>query len=85
MAIVACIAGNVRIAMYHKDHGPPHFHAIDGNDEALFTIAAPIKAFQGKLKPGAERDVIDWATDRRAALALNWVDALAKLPIQRIP
>ena len=84
MPTVAQISGNVRIEQRYKDHNPPHFHAICGNDEASFSIALPVQVTVGSLSPGAERDVIDWATERRAALALNWVDALAQNPIQRI-
>jgi hypothetical protein len=84
MTTVAQIAGGVRIAQYYADHNPPHFHAIQGDDEALIEIAPALNVLRGKLKPGALRDVIDWATPRRAALALNWVDALAQAPIQRI-
>jgi hypothetical protein len=84
MPTVAQIAGRVRIVQYYGDHNPPHFHAVQGDDEALIEIAMPMKVYSGGLKPGALQDVRDWAEPRRAALALNWVDALANAPIQRI-
>lgn len=28
----------VAIYMYYRDHAPPHFHAIYGDDEAIFEI-----------------------------------------------
>jgi len=85
MPTVAQIPGGVRIEQYHGDHPPAHFHAIHGDDSAVIGIARGFKVLGGRLKPGAMRDVIDWATPRRALLALNWVDAAAQEPIQRIP
>jgi hypothetical protein len=84
MVTVAQIAGSVRIAQYYGDHNPPHFHAIQGTDEAGIEIAPSLNVIFGSLKRSALQDVIDWAKPRRAALALNWVDALAQAPIARI-
>jgi hypothetical protein len=84
MVTVAQIAGSVRIAQYYGDHHPPHFHAIQGQDEVGIEIAEPLNVIFGSLKPGALSDVRDWARPRRAALALNWVDALAQAAIVRI-
>ena len=84
MVTVAQIAGSVRIAQYYGDHNPPHFHAIQGSDEARIEIAPSLNVLSCSLRPSALQDVIDWARDRRAALALNWVDALAQAPLARI-
>ncbi len=85
MPTVAQIAGSVRIEQRYGEHHPPHFHAIQGTDEIGIEIALPFNVISGGLKRGALVDVLDWARDRRAALALNWVDALAQARIQRIP
>lgn len=85
MPTVAQIAGAIRIEQRYGEHHPPHFHAIQGKDEVGIEIALPFKVISGGLKHGALQDVIDWATPRRAALALNWVDALAQAKVQRIP
>ena len=29
----------IAIYLYYRDHAPPHFHAIYGDDEAVFVIA----------------------------------------------
>jgi hypothetical protein len=84
MVTVAQIAGGVRIAQYYGEHHPPHFHAIQGSSEAGIEIAPSLQMVFGHLKPGALQDVQDWARDRRAELALNWVDALAQAPLRRI-
>jgi hypothetical protein len=59
MPTVAQIAGGVRIEQRYREHSPPHFHAICGDDEASFTIALPISVIVGGLKSGAHRDVIE--------------------------
>jgi len=85
MPTVARIAGNVRIEQRYGEHHPPHFHAIQGNDEASIEIALPLNVIAGALSPGALSDVRAWARTYRAELALNWVDALAQANINRIP
>jgi Domain of unknown function (DUF4160) len=85
MPTVARIQGGVTIDQYYNDHNPPHFHAIQGDDEALIEIALPLNVHKGSLKASTLYDVRCWATIHRAELALNWVDALAGQPIVRIP
>ena len=84
MPTVAQLPAGVRICQYHRDHNPPHFHAVQGDDEALITIALPFTIIAGRLRPSVVRDVERWAGPRRPLLALNWIDALANQPIQRI-
>ncbi len=38
----------IAIYMYHRDHAPPHFHAIYGSDEVEFALA-PGRVLKGKL------------------------------------
>ena len=85
MPTVAQLPGNVRIEQRYREHNPPHFHAICGDDEASFSIALPIKSIKGKLKLGAEQDIVTWAEEKRPYIALNWIDAMANAKIQRIP
>ena len=85
MPTVARIAGNVRIEQRYGEHHPPHFHAILGYEEVGVEIALPLKVLSGSLKPSALKDVRSWATTHRAALALNWVDALAQAQVKGIP
>ncbi len=85
MPTVARIAGSVRIEQRYGEHNPPHFHAVQGSDEIGIEIASPMRVISGRLRPGALQDVMDWARDRRAQLALNWVEGLAQNRIERIP
>jgi len=57
-----CIArlGGIRIDMYYRDHNPPHFHAIHGDDEALFRIA-DLGIEKGSLPAADEHAVRVWA------------------------
>ncbi len=70
--------------MYHRDHHPPHFHAIHGDDEALFRIA-DLGIERGSIPAPSEQAVRAWARNHQAALALNWVFALASMPMRNIP
>lgn len=70
--------------MYHRDHNPPHFHAIQGDDEALFRIA-DLGIEKGSLPGPAEQAVRAWASNHQPALAFNWVLAIASMPIRNIP
>jgi len=52
--------GGIRIDMYYRDHNPPHFHAIHGDDEALFRIA-DLGIEKGSLPAADEHAVRVWA------------------------
>ena len=58
------------IAMYYRDHGPPHFHALCGEYEAIVTIAAGnVEGFlPGRLPKRGNRCLVllHWS-DRHAA------------------
>ena len=84
MPTVAQLPAGNKICQYYRDHNPPHFHAIQGDDEALITIALPFTVIAGRLRPGPLADVELWAAPRRPLLALNWIDALANQPIRKI-
>ena len=84
MPTVARISGSVRIEQRYGEHHPPHFHAIQGKDEVGLEIALPLRVISGGLNRGALQDVLDWARDHRADLALNWVDSLAQARLQRV-
>lgn len=74
----------VTIHQYYSDHNPPHFHAVDGDDEAQILIDASLGVLAGSLNRRTLADVVQWARDHRAELALNWVDAIAQLPLKKI-
>jgi Domain of unknown function (DUF4160) len=48
------------IAMYYRDHAPPHFHAVYGEHEATITIGE-LEVLSGCLPTRALRLVLEWA------------------------
>ncbi|MGH9151738.1 MAG: DUF4160 domain-containing protein [Acidimicrobiales bacterium] len=62
------------IYMYVRDHGPAHFHARAGDDEAVIDIATG-DAIRGTLSPRRMRLVRDWAEIHRAELFEAWLRA----------
>ena len=49
------------VRMFSNDHGPPHFHAYYGSDEALVAIET-LSVFAGRLPPRAMGLVVEWAS-----------------------
>lgn len=72
----------VVIAMYHREHGMPHFHARYGE----FGISVDIEtaAVRGTCSPTVQRLVLEWAAQHKAELLENWRLAKAGLPLNRI-
>src|SRR3990167_9022097 len=62
------------IAMYFKDHGPPHFHAKYGSQRASFSIN-DLRLIEGKLPPRVVSLVLEWAFQHREELLENWTRA----------
>jgi hypothetical protein len=71
------------IAMYYREHGIPHFHAIHGEHVAAIAIAT-LEAIEGSLPPRATQLVRTWAQDHRAELEENWRRARLDLPLEPI-
>lgn len=71
------------IAMYHEDHGVPHFHAYYGEYRAVFTCN-PVRHLHGHLPGWIRRQVLEWASVRRGDLVANWQRVQAGLPPERI-
>jgi hypothetical protein len=71
------------IAMYYRDHHPPHFHAIYAEHEAQIVIET-LEALAGELPPRALRLVQEWAELHRTELEANWARAEAHLPLVTI-
>jgi hypothetical protein len=59
------------IYMYVRDHGPAHFHARYGDDEAVIEISTG-GAVQGALSPRQMRLVQEWTELHRAELLDAW-------------
>jgi hypothetical protein len=73
----------IAIYVYWRDHGPPHFHAVYGDDEVLIAIR-DLSVVRGRLPPRAMGLVIEWATLRRAELERVWRQAENLEPLSRI-
>ena len=59
------------IAMYFKEHGPPHFHAKYAGQRAAFSIE-DLRLIEGKLPQRVVSLVLEWAFQHREELAENW-------------
>ncbi|MDX6635049.1 MAG: hypothetical protein QOF06_1252 [Solirubrobacterales bacterium] len=59
------------IAMYYREHGVPHFHALYGDYEASIAIDT-LKILRGDLPPRALRLVERWASIHREELLRDW-------------
>lgn len=71
------------IAMYYRDHAPPHFHAIYGEHEATIVIAT-LAVLSGSLPTRALRLVRDWARIHGGELDSNWQKARDRMPLDTI-
>jgi hypothetical protein len=59
------------IAMYYREHGVPHFHALYGEHEASIAISS-LDLLGGSLPPQVFRLVKRWATLHRKEPLKNW-------------
>ena len=59
------------VAMYYKEHAPPHFHARYAGDRAAFAIA-DLRIIEGALPRRAVSLVLEWAFQHRDELMENW-------------
>jgi hypothetical protein len=66
----------IRIYYRPREHPPPHFHAIYGDQEASYDIDT-LEVTVGKLRRAQRRAVADWATPRREELMACWNRAMA--------
>ena len=72
------------IALYYKEHEPPHFHAKYGGQRAVFSIA-DLRLLEGSLPPRVVSLVLEWAFQHRPALMEDWELARAEKPLAKIP
>lgn len=59
------------IKMFFKDHSPPHFHAVYGDQEAVFSVDS-LEMIEGELPPRVKGLVIEWASANHDQLRDNW-------------
>ena len=70
------------IAMFYREHGPPHFHAVSGEFEITVEIQTSIVS--GRFPPRALAHVISWAEMHRAELLEDWFLARQGRALRRI-
>jgi Domain of unknown function (DUF4160) len=73
----------IAIAMYYRDHNPPHIHVIYQGYEALIAID-DVRVLRGKLPPTVMLIIRRWVTLRREALLANWTRARLHETLERI-
>ena len=71
-----CRFYGIIIRMFYNDHGPPHFHAQYGEQEAVVEIES-LAVIAGYLSPRARGLVVEWAFLHQDELLANWMRAEA--------
>lgn len=66
-----CRFYGIIIRMYFRDHGPAHFHAWYGGDEAVIDIETAT-VLGGRLPSRAQSLVIEWTLLHRNDLLTAW-------------
>jgi hypothetical protein len=70
------------IAMYYREHGPPHFHAIYGEFEV--TVEIETGRVNGTLPKRAQSHGLEWLELHRAELLETWLLARDSRPLPKI-
>lgn len=70
------------IAIYYRDHGPAHFHAIYGDIE--ITVEIESGRINGDFPKRALSHVMEWRDLHRVELSEAWSLARASRPLPRI-
>lgn len=70
------------IAMFYRDHSPPHFHAIYGEYEITVEIESGI--INGRFPKRALKLVFEWSEFHKDELLDNWRLAEQRLPLNKI-
>ncbi len=59
------------IKLFFGDHSPPHFHAMYGEYNALFSIE-PLAVIEGDLPKRAKKMVLEWGAMYQSELMGIW-------------
>jgi hypothetical protein len=73
----------VVIAIFYRDHDPPHFHATYGGYE--ITVGIRDGVVEGRFPRRALGHVLEWLDLHRDELFENWERARARQPLEPIP
>lgn len=66
----------IAIYFYFNEHSPPHFHAIYGENEAIYEIQT-LRVYAGDLPRRAHNMVLEWADLHRQELIECWARSQA--------
>ena len=72
------------IQMFWTEHGPPHFHAVYAEHEAIIDIRE-LRVARGSLPRRALALVLEWASEHRDARMENWELCRQLKPPRPIP
>jgi hypothetical protein len=62
----------IKIYIYFKDHNPPHFHVIYGENNAEIDIQT-LKIIAGQLPQRQLKKVVEWAKDKQETLLQEFI------------
>jgi len=71
------------IAMFHREHGSPHFHAKYGDYEITVNIETGVVT--GPFPRRALSHVLEWYDLHRRELVENWKLAYGRRPLNKTP
>ena len=71
------------IAMFYKDHAPPHFHAVYGDFEVKVEVRTGV--VEGHFPKRALRHVLEWLDLHKDELLQDWQLARDEMPLNKIP
>lgn len=70
------------IAMFYRDHSPPHFHAIYGEYEITVEIESGV--INGRFPKRALKLVFEWLELHKDELLENWHLAEQRQPLNKV-
>ena len=71
------------VAMYYRDHTPPHFHVKYGEHRASITVET-LEVLEGNIPSRVLALVLEWVHLHRKELSEDWQLAMEKKPLKKI-
>ena len=67
--------GSCRVAMYPREHLPPHFHVVMNDGRQCLIVIESMTVLVGAVPTRELREAIAWARANTAALMATWRDS----------